>query len=93
MYLLGPGPERSIKLDSVGVLPDNMVRIPSRIAWTALYTLDSYQKKLVEEFLIDRYEVTNKEFKRFVDSGGYKNKRYWSFPIYSKDKECHGTLP
>ena len=87
LYILGPGPERSIKLDSVGVLPDNMVRIPSRIAWTSLYTLDSYKGKLVEEFLIDRYEVTNKEYKRFVDSGGYNNKSYWSFPIYSKGKE------
>jgi len=28
-------------------------------------------------FLIDRYEVTNRQFKEFVDAGGYKNKIFW----------------
>jgi dienelactone hydrolase len=29
-------------------------------------------------FFMDRYEVTNKEFKEFVDNGGYRDSRYWS---------------
>jgi serine/threonine protein kinase/dienelactone hydrolase len=29
------------------------------------------------EHLIDRYEVTNKQFKAFVDAGGYGNAEYW----------------
>ena len=29
-------------------------------------------------FLIDKYEVTNKEFKAFVDSGGYGKSQYWT---------------
>jgi len=28
-------------------------------------------------FFIDRYEVTNKQFKEFVDRGGYRNQEYW----------------
>jgi dienelactone hydrolase len=28
-------------------------------------------------FFIDRYEVTNKQFKEFVDKGGYRNPEYW----------------
>ena len=28
-------------------------------------------------FWIDKYEVTNREFKRFVDAGGYQDRRYW----------------
>ena len=28
-------------------------------------------------FFLDRYEVTNKEYKEFVDKGGYRNKEYW----------------
>jgi formylglycine-generating enzyme required for sulfatase activity len=28
-------------------------------------------------FWIDKYEVTNREFKRFVDAGGYRDPRYW----------------
>src|SRR5260370_9823127 len=28
-------------------------------------------------FLIEKYEVTNKQYKEFVDSGGYHNRTYW----------------
>ena len=28
-------------------------------------------------FFMDRYEVTNKQFKEFVDNGGYRNQEYW----------------
>ena len=28
-------------------------------------------------YFIDKYEVTNREFKRFVDSDGYQNPEYW----------------
>lgn len=33
------------------------------------------------DYWIDRYEVTNREFKRFVDSGGYAEARYWQEPL------------
>jgi formylglycine-generating enzyme required for sulfatase activity len=32
-------------------------------------------------FWLSRYEVTNAQFKRFVDSGGYQNGEYWTEPI------------
>jgi dienelactone hydrolase len=31
----------------------------------------------VPEFLVDRFEVTNRQFKAFVDAGGYRGRRYW----------------
>jgi hypothetical protein len=78
--LLGKGPERFVKLDSTGVLPENMVRIPSQIASMNIVGLESYGGKNVYEFLIDRFEITNKEFKKFVDADGYKNKDPGSLP-------------
>lgn len=38
----------------------------------------------VPEFLIDKFEVTNKQYKEFVDAGGYTNQEYWGV-IFSKD--------
>jgi eukaryotic-like serine/threonine-protein kinase len=35
----------------------------------------------LNEFYIDRYEVTNREFKRFVAAGGYRNPRFWKYPF------------
>ncbi len=31
----------------------------------------------VENYWIDKFEVTNRKFKRFVDQGGYKKQEYW----------------
>src|SRR4029453_9382349 len=29
------------------------------------------------DFWMDKYEVTNRDFKRFVDGGGYRESKYW----------------
>jgi dienelactone hydrolase/predicted Ser/Thr protein kinase len=34
-----------------------------------------------QAYFIDRHEVTNREFKRFVDAGGYQKKDYWKHPF------------
>jgi serine/threonine protein kinase/formylglycine-generating enzyme required for sulfatase activity len=54
-------------LDEKGSIPPGMVRVPG--AKTKLGELDG--------FFIDRYEVTNKQYKEFMDSGGYRSKEYW----------------
>jgi eukaryotic-like serine/threonine-protein kinase len=33
------------------------------------------------DFLIDRFEVTNRQYKRFMQNGGYQNKDYWQHEI------------
>jgi formylglycine-generating enzyme required for sulfatase activity/dienelactone hydrolase len=55
-------------LDQQGSIPPGMVRVPG--AKTPLGTL--------EDFFIDRYEVTNEAYKAFIDSGGYKSRDYWT---------------
>jgi len=54
-------------LDKKGSIPLGMVRVQG--AQTPLGNLD--------DFYIDRYEVTNTQYKEFIDSGGYTNKDYW----------------
>jgi dienelactone hydrolase/predicted Ser/Thr protein kinase len=57
-------------LDRKGSLPAGMVRVP---ATEAVVKLDDY--------FIGRYEVTNREYKVFVDAGGYRNREYWKQPF------------
>ncbi len=38
------------------------------------------------EFWIDRHEVTNREFKTFVDAGGYQKHEYWKHPFIEDAK-------
>ena len=50
--------------------------------WASLnYPLMGVPPVKVEDFLIDRHELTNEEFKRFVDAGGYQRKEYWKEPF------------
>jgi len=38
-------------------------------------------------FFLDRYEITNKKFKEFVDKGGYRNPEYWKNKFLKDGKE------
>ena len=45
-------------------------------------------------FFIDKYEVTNKQYKEFVDNGGYSNRDYWKNEFIKGRKEnYHGRKP
>ncbi len=39
-----------------------------------------------KDYLIDRHEVTNVEFKAFVDAGGYEKREYWTEPLIRDGK-------
>jgi len=39
------------------------------------------------DFYIDKYEVTNKQYKEFVNGGGYRNKKYWTRKFIKDGKE------
>jgi serine/threonine protein kinase len=54
-------------LDEKGSIPEGMVRVTG--AETDLGKLN--------DFYVDKYEVTNKQYKEFMDSGGYRNREYW----------------
>ncbi len=63
--------------------PAGMVRISAgdepQVALIA--GLDHLPPHRLRDFWIDRYEVTNAEFKRFVDAGGYRERKYWQSPF------------
>jgi serine/threonine protein kinase/formylglycine-generating enzyme required for sulfatase activity/dienelactone hydrolase len=50
-------------LDRKGEIPAGMVRVRGT--------------KGIGDFFIDQYEVTNRQFKEFVDKGGYQKRTYW----------------
>ena len=73
-----------LTLDSAGTAPADMVRVPGGLASLALVGLEQEKPIGLGDYLIDRYEVTNKEFKRFVDAGGYRRQEFWRVP-FEKD--------
>lgn len=63
-------------LDQDGSVPEGMVRVTGR------ETADG----LIEDFHIDRTEVTNAQFKKFVNAGGYTNHDFWRYPFIEDGK-------
>ncbi len=37
-------------------------------------------------YFIDKYEVTNAEYKKFISAGGYQDKKYWKHPVVKDNK-------
>jgi class 3 adenylate cyclase/dienelactone hydrolase len=87
---LGPDID-TLKLDLEDNLPKNMVRIPKNKARMLIVGLEQESGKTVSEFLIDKYEVTNKKYKEFMDANGYSNVTFWQNPIYSDGQEISLT--
>jgi len=72
----------SLILDKEGSLPAQMVRIPAKNTPMYIVGLESNGNKDVHSFLMDKYEVSNKEYKAFMNAGGYSNKKFWNNVIY-----------
>jgi formylglycine-generating enzyme required for sulfatase activity/dienelactone hydrolase len=67
----------SIKLDEAGRAPDGMVRIPGEVCALPQFQISSSPSVWIEDFWIDRTEVTNRQYRLFVEAGGYTDPRYW----------------
>jgi len=68
-------------LTPVGSVPAGMVRVPGgpfRYRITRPVQLD--------DFWLDRYEVTNRQYKEFVDQGGYRTKHFWKQPFIQEGR-------
>ena len=66
-----------IELVPAGTIPAGMVRVlGGTYRVVPLLGLRSVAVAL-EPFFIDRFEVTNREFREFVESGGYGSEEHW----------------
>ncbi len=62
-------------LSRPGAAPDGMVHV------TSAFRSNVQPPAPLEDFWLDKYEVTNRQFKAFVDAGGYTNRAYWKQPF------------
>jgi eukaryotic-like serine/threonine-protein kinase len=72
----GPKGMNGTTLHPAGSLPAGMVAVPGGdFQWASTTPVQ------LDDYFIDKYEVTNREFKKFVDAGGYQKHEYWKEPI------------
>ena len=68
-------------LDSAGRVPRGVVRVLAIEHDPILSTFDSRGRRDLGDYWLDRFEVTNREFGAFVDSGGYERGEFWTQPF------------
>ena len=74
--IYGHPPMNPVKLDREESIAEGMVRIRG------------FSHDLVDygDFFMDRFELTNREFEKFVTAGGYRNPEYWE-ESFTRDGE------
>jgi formylglycine-generating enzyme required for sulfatase activity len=75
------GDEWAYRLHTKDEIPHGMVYVPEGSFGMFIPGLDHLPREPMAAFFIDRHEVSNADFKRFVDAGGYSDPRYWREPF------------
>lgn len=78
---LTPGPAIRFELHPAASVPAGMVRVTGGSDPVRFGPIGD-----IEGFWIDRLEVTNRQFKEFVDAHGYGNRSYWREPFIDRGR-------
>jgi len=70
----------SFRLYPDATVPLGMVVVPGHRVVLG-HPLVDVPSVLLGDYLIDRHEVTNSEYQRFVDAGGYQRREFWKEPF------------
>jgi formylglycine-generating enzyme required for sulfatase activity len=76
---VGDAVEGNVSLDEVGKVPPGMVKVSPAKYFKTLFIpgYEGMPELALKDYWIDQYEVTNRQFKSFVDQGGYQKREYW----------------
>jgi len=69
--------QSALVLDPLGSVPDGMVHVRVRDFGFQGVARNSR----MTDYWIDKFNVTNRDFKTFIDRGGYRDPRYWQHPF------------
>jgi eukaryotic-like serine/threonine-protein kinase len=70
------------QLDPQGSTPPGMVRVPG-----GAHQFGAAPPVELQDYWLDKYEVTNQQFKEFVDAGGYRKREYWKYQFVKDGRE------
>ena len=89
-YSVPPGEpvEGKVTLDEVAKTPPGMVRVSPEKYFRTLFIpgFEGMPELPLKDYWIDQHEVTNRQFKVFVDQGGYQKREYWKFDFQRDGK-------
>jgi serine/threonine protein kinase/dienelactone hydrolase len=87
-YFVGPpSVEGRVSLETVRDTPPGMVRVsPLNFNVVLIPGFEGLPELELKDYWIDQYEVTNRQFKTFLDRGGYQKREYWNVDFQKDGK-------
>lgn len=79
----------SYSLKQINQIPADMVFVPGLKSdpYATVPSGGAETKTIQQDFWMDQHEVSNRDFKTFVESGGYRNQKYWKVPFIKDGRE------
>ncbi len=74
------------KLLPADKVPDRMVKVPGGDYRLVAWARPTEARVTLDDYFIDKYEVSNQEYKEFINGGGYLKKHYWQHPFVKDGK-------
>ncbi|HJQ25886.1 MAG TPA: protein kinase [Blastocatellia bacterium] len=74
------------KLVEADRVPERMAFVPGGDYRIAAWRRPTDARVRLNDFYIDRFEVSNQDFKDFINAGGYLKKAYWKYPFVKDGK-------
>ena len=85
--LITPPPMQiKLKLIEAAGVPSRMAFVPGGEYRLAGWNRLTSERIRLDDYLIDKYEVTNQEYKEFINAGGYLNRQFWKYPFVKDGK-------
>jgi formylglycine-generating enzyme required for sulfatase activity len=69
------------QLMPAGGVPDRMAFVPGGDYRLISWSRPTDRRVRLADFFIDKYEVSNREFKEFISAGGYVKRQFWTHPF------------
>ena len=82
---IGYLPPLRVTLDSLDAPFPEMTWIPGGLTRAFLVGSDGATPLILADYRIDRFEVSNSQYKAFVDAGGYTDRKYWEHEFIGDD--------
>jgi eukaryotic-like serine/threonine-protein kinase len=85
---IGDPVEGTVTLNEVEKTPAGMALVSPANYPLTLYIpgYEGMPELALKDYWIDRYEVTNRQFKAFLDQGGYRKREYWKVDFHEGSK-------
>ena len=83
----GKGTTLNLSLPAPGTIPEGMVRVTGGKIELEIPGIEKAVSIVnFPDYWMDRFEVTNKQFKAFVDAGGYSKSDHWKEPFVDRGR-------